>query len=275
MRKVSKISLSLIAGAATAVVIAGPAAAGANPTPKTTGSVTASVSGYPHQQFLSYDAFQTTPAKGNVSYSNFDYPAAGSGVWVPDLFNMGFAVGTDPTTQATYTQNVTSWNPTGQTSVAFTGTGSCGCGWNSTFSGTLGDGAFTLAMTEINASNPSETYVLTATGSVASAGSVAGTWSDNYAGGRTGSFTIASVGHEILHYVAPVAHASVSGKDAYFDYVIPAGVPGLGGLAVFFHVQDGGSSGAGNDTVEFGTTNSMGPFPNKMTVTGGNLTVFS
>lgn len=261
--------------AATIVVsglCVGSAAAGAKPAAKTTGSVTLAGN---TPKYLSYDAFQTSPVKGSVSYTDFDYSTnvAGSGVWAPEGFNMGFGVTPDPTIVATYAQSITSWTPTSATSIAFTGDGAT-TGWLSNFQGTISGSAFSLSMTEINAVDSNETYALTATGTVASNGSVTGTWSDNYGSGRTGNFVIDDVGHEVLHYVAPVAHVAVAGQDANFDYVIP-NAPSSGDLAgvpVYIHVHDGGSSGAGNDTLDLSTT----PTPlYPYTITSGNLTVFS
>jgi hypothetical protein len=171
---------------------------------------------------------------------------------------------------ATYAMTVESFEPTSPTSVRFAGTGDSGVGWISTFTGTVGGGQFDLAMTEINASDPTETYQLTAEGAIASDGSVAGTWADNYGSGRTGTFSISSIGHEVFSYVAPVSSVSVSGSAADFSYTIPSGSP-LAGTVVYVHVTDGGSPGAGNDTWSHGTSpGGLGGY----TIVGGNLTVF-
>jgi hypothetical protein len=246
---------------------AGTASAGQGPAQKTTGSVQLA-GGY--RQYLSYDAFATTPAKGSVNYTNWDYASSGSGVWVPaSSFNMGFGVDSGPVV-ATYAQSVAAWTPVSATTDTFSGSGGCGCGWVSTFAGSLSGSVFNLSMTEISTSNPAETYAMSATGTVAADGSVSGSWSDNYAGGRSGSFVIDDIGHEIVHYVAPVAHASVSGHDAWFDYTVPN--TDLAGTTVYFHVFDGGSSGVPNDHVYFGTS----PSPTQeYPITSGNLTVFS
>jgi hypothetical protein len=243
----------------------GNAQAGA--TAKTTGSI--QMSG--PVQYASFDAFASTPVKGSISYTNFEFPVTGSGVWVPSVFNMGFAVDPSTNVTATYAMTVKSFTPASPTSVTFTGTGDCGCGWISTFDGTISSSALTLAMTEINAGDPAETYALTASGTIASDGSVAGTWSDNYGIGRTGTFVIADIGYEVFHYVAPMAHVIVSGSDAYFDFAIPAGVP-LAGTVVYVHVHDGGSPGAGNDTWSHGTSpDALTNYP----IVSGNLTVFA
>lgn len=264
MRKTGKVVAVAAATIVATGLSVGTAAAGPKPAPKTTGSVTLSGS-QPNSQYLSYDAFQTSPVKGSVNYTNFDQPATGSGDWVPGTsFTMGFGVDPDPTVVATYAQSVTSWAPTSPTSVAFSGNGST-TGWLSSFTGTISGSSFNLSMTEINAADSNETYALSAVGVIASDGSVTGTWSDNYGTGRTGTFVIGSIGHEILHYVAPVSSVSVSGQDADFGFTIP--VSDLAGTYVVMHVHDGGSPGAGNDTISW-----LGA---AQTITSGNLSVFS
>lgn len=250
---------------ALAFVLLGASGAQAATTPKTTGSVQLA----DPVQYASFDAFQSSPVKGSISYTNFAYPVAGTGVWVPSSFAMGFAVDPSTTTVATYAMTVAGFTPTSPTSVAFSGSGASP-GWTSTFTGSLSGSTFALSMTEVNASDPSETYLMTATGTVAADGSVTGAWSDNAGTGRTGTFTIASVGYEVFHYVAPMAHVTVSGSDASFDFAIPTGVP-FAGTVVYVHVHDGGSPGAGHDTWSHGTSpGSLASYP----VVGGNLTVF-
>ena len=245
---------------ALALVAFGATATQAKPVPKTTGSVELSSP----MQYMSFDAFESNPVKGSVRYTNFEYAVPGTGVWVPDSFAMGFGV--DPSTDvvATYAMTVDSFKPTSPTSVTFQGTGT-GPGWNSTFTGSLSGDDFSLAMTEINAGNPNETYDMTASGTIAADGSVTGTWQDNYGGFRTGTFAIADIGHEVFSYVAPVTTVSVDGSAASFSYAIPTGIP-YAGFVVNVSVSDGGSPGAGNDTLSFGGTT----YP----IVSGNLTVF-
>jgi hypothetical protein len=263
MMKGIKVFVAVVSALALATL--GTGVAQAKTVPKTTGSV--ELSG--PVQYVSFDAFASSPVKGSVSYTNFEYAAPGSGVWVPESFNLGFGLGSDPTVVATHAMTVTSFDPTSPTSLRFAGTGDSGVGWISTFTGTISGSAFTLQMTEINAGNPTETYALTGSGTIAPDGSLTGTWSDNYGGGRTGTFVSADIGFEALHYVAPVDHVTVTSSDAYFDFTIPTGP--LTGVHVFVHVNDGGSPGAGHDTWGHGT--SPGSFTN-YTVEAGNLTVF-
>ena len=254
---------AVVAIAALALVLSMATAAQAGTTPKTTGSVGLSSP----TQYLSFNAFQATessPVKGAVSYTNFDLGEDGTGVWVPDNFSMGFAVDPSTTIAATYEMTVSSFTPTSPTSVKFAGTGATG-GWISTFTGKISGNTFMLWMTEINASTPAETYDLSAIGTIEADGSVDGTWSDNFGGGRTGTFSIADIGHEVFHYVAPVETAAVTGSHATFSYTIPAGVS-YAGTVVNVAVHDGGSPGMSNDTLSF----NGGSYP----IVSGNLTVF-
>lgn len=263
MRRTSLLSAVVVA---VALLGLGAASTQAAPVPKTTGSV--ELSG--PMQYVSFNAFESVPVKGSVRYTNFEYPGAGSGVWVPENFAMGFAVDPSTTVAATYTMTVDSFKPTSPTSVVFRGTGDSGVGWISTFRGSLSGSTFSLQMTEINAANPSQTYDLYASGTIASNGSVTGTWWDNFGGVRPGTFTIADIGHEVFHYTAPVTYADVTSADsAHFTYTIPATVQ-FGGTVIHVFVTDGGSPGAGNDTLRIGTTSNPPAYP----IESGNLTVF-
>lgn len=251
----------------------------AGQTNKTTGSVLMSGASQP-TQYATFDAFASNPVKGNFSYTNFDPSAAslgvGSGVWVPTNFNLGFAVDPSTSVGATYAMTTVSFTPTSPTSVMFSGTGAVtpGASWLATFTGTVSSSTFTMAMTEINASNTAETYALFATGLVAPDGSVSGTWYDNYGLGRTGTFVIDLIGYEAFHYSVPVAQVtSISGHTAIFSFVIAGTGSVWDGTTIFVKVFDGGTPGAGHDTIGF-SVNSGGPFTN-YTISGGNLTVFA
>lgn len=229
----------LLAAASTAVFATfGVASAGPpNALGKSTGSV-GFVDKYNNAQYISFSAFDygLTGDKGSVAYTNFSVAQPGTGIWVPGDFRMGFAVGIDPTIQATYAQHTTALVPLGLTSVGFQGTGSV-TGWNSSFTGTISGSAFNMQMTEINAADATDTYQLIATGTVdLVTGAVTGTWSDNYNTGRTGTFVIADVGYEAFHYAnAPVISAAV-GTPFTFTYRIPTGP--AAGLAIPVAVTD-------------------------------------
>jgi hypothetical protein len=245
------------------MVAFGATAGQAGPAEKTTGSVELSSA----MRYISFDAFETTPVKGSVHYTDFATALPGSGVWVPDAFSFFMAVDGSSAT-GTYAMTVDSYRPTSPTSVRFSGTGVAG-GWISTFTGWLSGDDFALQMTEINAGNPSETYALQADGLIAANGSVSGRWFDNYAGFRQGDFAIADIGHEVFSYLAPVTAVDVSSATtASFSYVIPAGIP-YAGTPITVSVTDGGSPAAGNDTITINGQLSDDE------IMSGNLTVFT
>jgi hypothetical protein len=274
------LSALAVAAAFAAIPLMTSGVAKASPAPKTTGSILMSGGAGEPTQYASFDAFQSNPVKGSISYTNFDpaYKTPGTGVWVPTNFNMSFAINPSTSRGATYAMTTTSFTPTSPTSVTFTGTGyvTPDASWKATFTGTIDSSAFTLAMTEINAANPTETYSLHASGTVAPGGSISGptaTWKDNYGGGRTGTFAVDNVGYEAFHYSVPVTDATVvSPADAYYTYAIAGTNTSLDGTTIYVHVHDGGQPGAGHDTWGFSLT--PGSYQNQV-ISGGNLTVFS
>src|SRR4051812_41920366 len=89
MRTTRKLAVALVASAAAVTLSAGTAGAAAKPAPKTTGSVTLANP----LQYASFDAFQTSPVKGSISYTNWEQEQPGSGVWAPESFVMQFVTG--------------------------------------------------------------------------------------------------------------------------------------------------------------------------------------
>lgn len=275
-----RFGIAAVVGSALLLAVSGvgAGAAQAGPVQKATGSVLLS----DPVQYVSFNAFETSPAKGSVNYTNFTYPSSHSGVWVPDSFSMAFAVNPSTTTAATYDMTVTSFTPTSPTSVTFTGTGECvdvpvSCRWISTFTGHINGSSVHIVMREINQDNASETYEMDAFGTISATGLVSGTWYDDYYGTvtppRGGMFTIADIGHEVLNVVAPVENVVVEPGIATFQFVVPAGLIDPSTVRVYVEVTDGGSSGAGGtDTWKHGTTS--GVYTN-YPVVAGNLTVHS
>jgi len=268
-----------VAGACAVIPLA-TGVAQASPAPKTTGSILMSGGANEPTQYASFDAFQSNPAKGSISYTNFApaYATPGTGVWVPTNFNLSFAISPSTNVGAPYNMTTTSFTPTSPTSVSFAGIGnfSPDSSWRATFTGTVDSSAFTLAMTEINAANPAETYSLHASGTIAPNGSISGpaaTWSDNYAGGRTGTFVVDNIGYEAFHYSVPVTDTHVGSTDANYAYTIEGSHSSLDGTSIYVQVHDGGQPGAGHDTWAFSTTPG-GPYQSQL-ISGGNLTVFS
>lgn len=257
--------LLLAAGTVLALLsgVASPAIAGS--AEKATGSIVMSGP----VQAATFNAFETTPVKGSVTYTNFEYAAPGSGVWVPTgTFDVGFFLAPygGP---FTHTLTVDGFTPTSPTSLQFWGHGYYypNPAWTETFTGTITGDQIEFTMVPDDGGALYGWTWTTVTGVIAANGSVSGTWSDDLY--RTDVFEIASIGFEAFSYTAPVTWVDVAGSMAAFDFTIPTGVP-LAGTPVHVHVTDGGSPGIfdtwAHGVVGGGTTD----YP----ITAGNLTVF-
>lgn len=270
MRTFGRIALTLAAASTAALASFGVASAGA-PTSlgKSTGGV-GFVDLAGNAQYLSYSAFDygATGDKGSVEYTNFSVALPGTGIWAPDDFSMVFNV--DGGGSGTYAQDVTGLVALGPSAVGFQGAGTAS-GWNSAFKGTITGSTFAMSMTEINAVDNTETYQLNANGTVdLVTGAVAGTWSDNYGGVRTGTFTIADVGYEAFHYAnAPVTTAAV-GTPFTFTYRIPSGP--YQGTLIPVAVQDRSTPAVPLDNTVLPDTLMLNGAPE--TLLNGNLNVF-
>lgn len=219
-----------------------------------------------------------------MTYANFSYAVEGTGVWVPaGTFDVGFYVDGQGGGPYVHRLQAITFEPLSPTSVAFTGAGYYvpGPGWTETIEGLIDGDQVTFTMFADDpyfaGYNWSRTIVQ---GTIASDGSVAGTWDDDHvSGARTGTFVIADIGHEVFGYTADVTCVGVAAPDALFGYTIPVGVP-LAGVQVVVGVHDAGPPGAWTDT-EFDTwmhgvgnattcDADVGNYP----IIAGNLTVF-
>ena len=272
---------------ASIVVTAMPQAALAGPVQKATGSIRMGEGTEANpKQAITFDVFETSPVKGNITYTNFGLADVGSGVWAPaGSFDVQFSVDPSDTIVSTYTFTVNTVTTLSSTSVSFAGNGVQQSGpWQGPFTGTINGSTLSFALQE---QNGAESYTLNATGQIDSNGAVAGSWSDNYPlgipGSRTGKIVIADVGDEVFSFTTTPTCVDVqSGGVAKFGYTIPTGAPlDLSGKAVAVKVTDGGSSGALNDTYQHNFASALGScepaggaywnYP----ITAGNLTVFS
>ena len=189
-------------------------------------------------QYVSFNAFDygATGDRGTVSYTNFEYPLAGTGVWsaagtYPLIVNLGgdFA----------HTMTIDTVTPVSSTATKFSGTGFYDADpsytWTVTglISGT--DISFQLVYTGTEAG-----YTFDTTGTIAADGTVTGTATDSL--GRTPlTFTIpAGSLHEVLSYSAPITCAVIGTMDGTFGFTIPDGMEGLSGTQVVAKVHDGG-----------------------------------
>ena len=244
------------------------------------------------KQAISFDVFETTPVKGNVTYTNFGLADEGSGVWVPgSSFSISFDYQGQCQGQCVHTLQVTDVKPLSTNSVSIKGTGFYNPTptWTETFTGTITGSQITLTL---DADDDGLMYtwdLTTLNGSIAPTGVISGNWTDDI--NRAGPFeTTAGAAYEVFSFTTKPTCVNVvdSGtpKVTEFGYTIPAGAPivdgfDLSGKAVAVRVTDNGSSGALNDTYEhnFAAPGSCldpaggtyTPYP----ITAGNLTVFS
>jgi hypothetical protein len=185
---------------------------------------------------------QHGPGHGFISYTNWGYGEAGSGVWAPvakpDALTFLFQG-----TPYAHTLNGAGLTLTGvsPTHLRFTGTGQYPASgpaqdaWNIT--GDVRGSHVSFTITYVTG-NPG--YVVNGTGTVASDGSATGTAVSNTSPAQNLTWTLpAGTFQSVLHYVAPVQDARVRPglRNAEFDFVIPLSVPGLGGteVTVFVH----------------------------------------
>jgi hypothetical protein len=262
-----KIGSRLLAGAAAFVLAAGVYAA-----PKfkhANGGV--ALSG--PSQYVEFSVFDygASGDRGTVTYTNFEYPAAGSGVWtiggtVPLTVSLGGA-------DFAHTMTITSVTPLSPTSVKFTGTGVYTADPTVTWTvmGVISgsDITFTIVYTGTNAG-----YTFNGTGTINADGSITGTGTDSL--GQTPlTFSIpAGSVKEVLSYAAQVTCVDISGADATFSFTIPEGFADLSGTDVVAQVHDGGQPARAGDTWGHGLA--TGPCQGAVTnypITSGNIVV--
>jgi len=223
-------------------------------------------------QYVSFNAFDygATGDRGTVSYTNFDYPLAGTGVWnVGGTYPLVVNLGGD----YTHTMTIDTVTPISTTSTKFSGTGfyvaDPSYTWTVTGMVSGSDVNFTLVYTGTEAG-----YTFTATGTINADGSITGTATDSL--GRSPlTFTIpAGSVHEVLSYSAAVTCATIDDTDATFVFTIPDGVADLGGVPVVAKVHDGGAPKTHGDVWSHGVASSacdgsVTPYP----IVSGNIVV--
>ncbi len=230
---------------------------------KATGSV--GLSG--PSQSVWFRAIETTPAKGRLSYTNWEHPVVvpGTGAWAPnDTFDVGFMYqGGGP---YVHSLEVTSVTPTFPMTVKISGTGSYDPdpSWTETFTGRVRHDVFNIRMKPDDGGAKYGWTWTRVTGTIDANGDVAGTWSDSL--DREGDFAIEGAAHEVLHYSVPVKNVVVNASLATFDYVIPAGILTVDPYPITVSVTDGGTPGPGHDTISFNGS--------AYTIVSGNLEVF-
>jgi len=258
----------ILASALLVTLAASAASAGPMPVPKVTGSV--GLTG--PLQYASFNAFDygLTGDRGTVQYTNFDFPAAGTGVWdVRGTYPLNVTFGGI----YPHVMTIDTIIPQSPTSTVFSGTGyyvpDPSYTWTVTGSVVDSNISFDILYTGTAAG-----YMFHAVGTIAPDGSMSGTATDSaLQTPLTWAVPVGSV-HEVFSYTAPVTCAVVStlAHDATFVFTIP--LAPLTGIPVVVKVHDGGTPGANGDTWSHGVASSacdgqVGLYP----ITSGNLVV--
>ena len=218
---------------------------------KATGSIVMGAPGQDHneKQAINFNAFERNTNKGNVTYTNFQYADAGSGVWAfgDAAFNVSFEYEGQCQGACVHTLQVTDFQPLSPTSLSFEGTGVYASNptWTETFTGTIVGNKITLTLDADDDGALYQWNTTSLSGTITPEGLISGLWNDNIA--RGGSFEIAAGAvSEVFSFTTPVTCATVdpATHTATFNYTIPASAS-LAPLApVAVRVTDGGASGA-------------------------------
>lgn len=273
-RLITKVCGVLVLAAFAVPLGMGAASALTQPVPKATGGV--AVSDGTNLQYLSFSAFQQTPAKGSVDYTNFSYGLVAhgisghTGIWAVmpgGQFTLEFG--------GTYDHTITVQTVTALSThaLAFTATGTYNGApsdpnFNSTVSGTVVGTSVTMVFDYVPGANDSQ-GPQTLSGSIDSVLSDGSATGFVTAGSLTGmAWSVFSGGFvEVYGYTgALVTTASVSGQDATFSYTIPPTAVAFGGVSIPVSVHDGATTPApAGDSI---TLNGAGE-----SILSGNITV--
>jgi hypothetical protein len=237
-----KITTMLAAAVLTAAGVAAPVTANAAQPylHKATGGVYVQTT---YAQFMDFSAFDYGDGvvKGDVQYTNFDYPEPGSGVWAfaPAAMTVYITdqAALDPNAVvATHTWTITSVVPTSVDSFAFTATGTGGAS-PEVVSGTVDGTGISFSSLYVGGSLPGYVWTST-TGAIQSNGKVAGTASSTL-GESLGWYTNVGAAREVYNYAAKVTSAVFTGGQVVFGYTIPLTETINSGLAIFVTAADG------------------------------------
>jgi hypothetical protein len=231
------IAAPLTIGGLLATTAALPASAAARPAPRHIASGSMQLSGpLQYEQFRALQGFGRY--HGQVTYTNWQYAEAGSGVYAPLAgahaltFNFGGAYN--------HTLNdglkLTALSPD---RLAFSGTGVYSDGtttWK--IKGEVRDSNVSaiIAYDKLVGGKP---YTVFLFGKVAANGSAAGFAKSSQNQKMTFALGAGTFG-SVLHYHAAIKSDQIGRHDATFKFVIPASVAGLGGTPVTVKVHDGG-----------------------------------
>lgn len=256
-------------------------ASGVSTTPKATGSV---IMAEPLQA-AEFNAFQSVPVKGSISYTNFELPAPDTGMFVPNVgtpltlsitnvYFGGVLVYSGP--PLTHTITFDSFTPTSSTRVTFEGHGFYDPDptWTESISGSIEGDHIEFSIVPDDGGLKYVWTLASFVGDIAGDGSMLGTATDNYTDGvtfgRTYDWSLGAGAHSVFSYTADVTCATVGGSAATFGFTIP--IAPLAGVPVSVNVTDGGSPGALYDTWAHGV-GACGAATSPYLITAGNLTV--
>jgi hypothetical protein len=219
-------------------------------------------------QSVSFDAFDygTSGDRGSVTYTNYEYPAPGSGAWLPvaGAYTLTFSG------SYVHTMTIDTVMVVSPTNVLFSGTGiyNPDPSYTWTITGSIVDGLVSFHI--LYTGGPNVGYYVDGTGAAAT---MSGTAVDSNTTSLTWVVSPAFA-HEVLHYTASITCATVNrdASTASFGYTIPAGFPGLSGLNIVMSVYDGGSPGTNGDTYGHGV-GTCGGAVTTYAITSGNLVV--
>lgn len=279
---IKKILVGVSAGALLLASTAMPALAAGKAAPKATGGVGYTANGL--QRYAEFNAIETT----NTCSAAWDV----TGTWKLDFALTGGSY--DPSLyDLTLAQTGSTLTGLGQ----YPSPGPYAYAW--TAAGTISGNSITLV----------DTYTLGAigttmnmTGTIASNGTLSGTWDDNYLGGtRTGTwvstlgnatkvFGSGCTGKGVFNYSdangnfyqVDVQYVNVSGNETWFAGPVVSGNVGAGNW-LFAKVLDGGTPGSNGDQIwgsfvteaaaKAGVASMSAPVDGPFTITSGNLVV--
>jgi hypothetical protein len=225
-------------------------------------------------QFADFNVSEN--GKGRVTYTNFEFPVPGTGVWAPAQTTTIAFNYQGPDYHHIF--SLDSFTPLSTESVGFTGTGyfdpDHSYTWN--LKGMINEDAVWFQILYTGTSAGCKLY---AHGTISDTGVMSGTWGGNCWSGNNNSWSTGpGAAYEVFSYKARTTCASIDelNADATFGFTIPNGVP-LAGVPIVVKVHDGGSPGALHDTWWHGVDSAPGSctpgagwfYP----ITSGNLVV--
>lgn len=245
----------LTLGALLATTAATPASAHVRPPQRhvAVGQMELGGSALQYERFVALQGYQWWN-HGDVTYTNFQYPELGSGVYAPQAGQHALDVTFQGAAYGHVLDGGLKLKALSPDRLAFNGTGSytgqAGATWK--IAGFTDRDQFRAVIEYTGTLQPG--YKMVMIGKVLPDGSVLGTARSSQ-GQDLGFKLAAGTFGPVLHYHARIASDQIRGRDATFQFTIPRGEPaGLAGLKITVKVHDGGRWGAWRDTYAHGVT---------------------